>query len=129
VLPAQEEPPSGLCGNRTLVGGKIKKEQYDPPCLTSNKEGNRNENKKIYNKYVKKNIQKICKKKRIYNKYKKIYNKHEKIYTKKIRNLYNIYNHETSIKSSKTRKNSLPALKKICTYTKIIFFIESALCK
>jgi len=60
--------------------------------------------KRIYKKYVKK--------KRIYNKYKKIYNKYEKIYTTKIRNLYNIYNHETSIKSSNTRKNSLPALKK-----------------
>jgi len=68
--------------------------------------------KRIYNKYVKKNIQQICKKKIIYKKYKKIYNKYEKIYTTKIRNLYNIYNHETSIKSSNTRKNSLPALKK-----------------
>jgi len=58
--------------------------------------------KRIYNKY----------KKRIYNKYKKIYTTNMKNIYHKIRNLYNIYNHETSIKSSNTRKNSLPALKR-----------------
>jgi len=62
VLPAQKEPPIGLCGNRTLVGGKTKKEQYGTPCLAPNKEGNRNNKKytqqicgkNLYNKYVKK---------------------------------------------------------------------------
>jgi len=85
VLPAQKEPPSGLCGNRTLVGDKTKKEQYGPPCLTPNKEGNRNNKKYIqqicgknlynrhvknmYNRYVKKNIYNKYVKKNIYNKY------------------------------------------------------------